>query len=79
MQEDDQYFMQRGQNYKHVFDPESGWMRPKDLANWKADFDPYQHEHGFNESNAAQSSWFVPHDLARFIPTDGAGNKLLSG
>lgn len=63
-EEDYTYFMKRSQNYQHVFDPESAWMRPKDVTgNWKADFDPYEHEHGFNESNAAQSTWFVPHDL----------------
>jgi len=64
MEEDSNYFLKRSQNYTNVFDPESGWMRPKDVdGNWKADFDPYQHEHGFNESNAAQSTWFVPQDL----------------
>ncbi|WP_201300926.1 GH92 family glycosyl hydrolase [Sunxiuqinia indica] len=62
--DDYRYFMERGQNYRHVYDPTSGWMRPKDVnGKWYAAFDPYQHEHGFNESNAAQSSWFVPHDL----------------
>lgn len=62
--DDYQYFLQRSQNYRNVYEAESGWMRPKDVAGtWKADFDPYQHEHGFIEANAAQSSWFVPHDL----------------
>jgi predicted alpha-1,2-mannosidase len=61
---DYQYFFNRSMNYKNVFDKESGWMRPKNISGkWRDDFDPFQYENGFNESNAAQSTWFVPHDL----------------
>lgn len=62
--EDYDYFIKRSKNYKNVYDEDSGWMRPKNLAGkWKIDFDPWQYENGFNESNAAQSTWFVPHDI----------------
>lgn len=62
--EDFDYFMKRSMNYKYVFDSSTGWMRPKDVeGNWYTSFDPYQHEHGFNESNGAQSTWFVPQDI----------------
>ncbi|WP_411031852.1 GH92 family glycosyl hydrolase [Spongiimicrobium sp. 3-5] len=61
---DYEYFSKRGQNYKTVFDSASGWMRPKNVAGvWKEDFDPYLYENGFNESNGAQATWFVPHDI----------------
>jgi predicted alpha-1,2-mannosidase len=57
-------FMRRSLNYKNVYDKSSGWMRPKNAAGeWKQDYDPYQYTHGFNESNGAQSTWFVPHDI----------------
>lgn len=63
-EDDYNYFLKRSNNYKNVFDKESKWMRPKNVEGvWKADFDPYQAEHGFIESNGAQSTWFVPHDL----------------
>ncbi len=63
-EEDAIYFLKRAKNYQNVYDPESGWMRPKDVdGHWKVDFDPYQYENGFNESNGAQSTWFVPHDV----------------
>ena len=63
--EDYQYFLKRSENYQNVFDQSTGWMRPKNIkGNWKEPFDPYQYEHGFNESNGAQSTWFVPHDIA---------------
>ncbi|QXP57560.1 glycoside hydrolase family 92 protein [Cellulophaga sp. HaHa_2_95] len=62
--EDYEYFMKRASNYKNVFDTEMGWMRPKNVkGEWKKDYDPYQVENGFIESNGAQSTWFVPHDL----------------
>ncbi|RKD90617.1 GH92 family glycosyl hydrolase [Mangrovibacterium diazotrophicum] len=61
---DCEYFMKRSKNYRNVYDSGSGWMRPKDVdGKWFVGFDPHQHEHGFNESNGAQSTWFVPHDL----------------
>lgn len=63
-EDDYDYFSKRSFNYKNVFDTKSNWMRPKDIAGvWNESFDPYQHESGFNESNAAQSTWFVPHNL----------------
>jgi predicted alpha-1,2-mannosidase len=80
-EEDYAYFMKRSQNYAHVFDPESGWMRPKDAqGNWKEPFDPYEYNAGFNESNGAQHTWFVPHDLMGLAELMGgaeaAVNKL---
>lgn len=62
---DYQYFVRRSANYKNIYDPETRWMRPKDInGKYLTDFDPYEYEHGFNESNGAQSSWFVPHDIS---------------
>ena len=58
------YFMQRSGNYRNIFDSAVGWARPKDVdGNWKDPYDPYLYENGFNESNGAQSTWFVPHDV----------------
>ena len=62
--EDDAYFMKRSQNYKNLFDPEIGWMRPKDVnGKWYAPYDPYEYAVGFVEANGAQNTWFVPQDL----------------
>ena len=75
-EEDYRYFLTRSENYKNQFDPGSGWMRPKDVAgNWKDPFDPYQYENGFNESNAAQSTWFVPHDIPGLAELMGGPEK----
>ncbi|MFT4565629.1 MAG: putative alpha-1,2-mannosidase [Saprospiraceae bacterium] len=62
--EDYSYFLNRSSNYTNSFDKGTGWMRAKDVdGNWKEDFDPFEYEAGFNESNGAQSTWFVPHDI----------------
>jgi predicted alpha-1,2-mannosidase len=71
--------MQRSQNYRNVYDSQSGWMRPKDVEGiWKPNFDPYQHEHGFIEANGAQSTWFVPHDLKGLAELMGGNEKAVA-
>lgn len=61
---DANYFFERAKRYRNSYDEESGWMRPMDIeGKWQTPFDPYTINTGFNESNSAQSTWFVPHDL----------------
>ncbi|MDO6808172.1 GH92 family glycosyl hydrolase [Zobellia galactanivorans] len=80
--EDYSYFMKRSDNYKNVFDASVGWMRPKDVSGkWRENYDPYEHENGFIESNGAQSTWFVPHDqegLAALMGGKEAAAKKLN-
>jgi predicted alpha-1,2-mannosidase len=62
--EDYEMFMARSGNWKNVFDPTAGWARPKDSdGNWRTPYDPFEYRNGFVESNGAQSTWYVPHDL----------------
>ncbi|WP_139956642.1 GH92 family glycosyl hydrolase [Flavicella sediminum] len=76
--EDYVYFAKRSKNYKNVYDQISGWMRPKNVEGvWKKDFDPYQVENGFIESNGAQSTWFVPHDLKGLAELMGGKEKAI--
>lgn len=77
-EEDYQYFLKRSKNYANVFDKEVSWMRPKNVeGKWKEDFDPYQAVNGFIESNAAQSTWFVPHDLKGLAALMGGETKAI--
>lgn len=58
------YFMKRSQNYRNLYDTETGWIRPKNGdGQWRNPFDPYEYNAGLIESNAAQFTWSVPHDL----------------
>ena len=76
-----EYFLSRSKNYQNVFDSSTNWVRPKDVDGiWLDPFDPYAHGLGFNESNGAQSTWFVPHDIVGLAELMGgkenAVNKL---
>ncbi|MEN8226736.1 MAG: GH92 family glycosyl hydrolase [Bacteroidota bacterium] len=77
--DDYKIFMQRGQNYRNVFDPSTGYIRPKYSGGpWLEEFTTIKgaggegHSFGFGsnayvEANAWQFSWFVPHDLKGLI------------
>ena len=81
--DDYKYFMQRGQNYRNIFDPSSRYMRPKYSGGpWLENFITTAgaggegHSFGFGsnayvEANAWQFSWFVPHDLNGLIDLMG--------
>jgi predicted alpha-1,2-mannosidase len=75
--DDYEYFMKRSGNWKNLYDPDSGWIRPRDMeGKWKEPFDPYQYENGFVEANAAQTTWFVPHDLEGLAEKMGGKDKM---
>lgn len=62
-EKDAEYFLRRSQSYRNLFDPDSGYIRPRDAdGNWRKPFDPHEYRHGFVESNAAQMTWYVPQD-----------------
>jgi predicted alpha-1,2-mannosidase len=80
--EDYDYFMKRSQNYRNVFDPSVGYMRPKSrMGEWKKDFDPFSRGKrqsdiyqtwnmgytDFVEGNAWQYTFFAPHDVPGII------------
>ncbi|MDN3688267.1 GH92 family glycosyl hydrolase [Cyclobacterium jeungdonense] len=76
--EDAARFLARSKNYKNVYDPESGWMRPKnEQGEWMDPFDPYEYGKGFVEANAAQFTWFVPHDLPGLAQLMGGKEKAV--
>ncbi|MEO7975502.1 GH92 family glycosyl hydrolase [Flavobacterium sp.] len=77
--EDYNYFINRSKNYQNVFDKITGWMRPKNVeGKWRENFDPYEYENGFIESNAAQSTWFVPHDIEGLADLMGGKEKAIA-
>ncbi len=90
--EDYNYFMNRSQSYRNVFDKESGYMRPKNTGGpWFQEFVPVVKAVGkedsfggkdYVEGNAWQHSWFVPHDVAGLIELMGIdefNNRLNEG
>lgn len=56
--------MQYSYAYKNLFDPETKYMRPREMdGSFMKDFDPLKGWKGFQEGNAAQYTWYVPHDI----------------
>ena len=79
-------FMKRAQNYRNLFDPETGFMRAKyKNGEFVENFDPFYSEHDFDKSQyiegtAWQHSFFAPHDvrgLAGLFPQKEGLSKML--
>ena len=75
-QEDYQYFMKRSQNWKNIFDWETGFMRPKKNGGWDKPFDPREVNNNFTEGNSWQYSFFVPQDIEGLIQAHGGKEKF---
>ena len=57
------YLEQRSRNWRNLFDPSTGFIRPKGSdGSWLPDFDPLA-ETDFVEANAWQATWFTSHDV----------------
>ena len=78
-QEDYERFHRRSLFYRNLFDPATGFFRPKDeKGQWLADFDPLSYEQPcFVEGNAWQYMWFVPHDPEGLINLFGSKEAFL--
>jgi predicted alpha-1,2-mannosidase len=75
-QEDYQYFMKRSQNWKNLFDWETGFMRPKKNGGWDKPFDPREVNNNFTEGNSWHYSFFVPQDIYGMIEAYGGPEKF---
>lgn len=69
--EDYQYFMQRSQSWKNMFDPETHLMRPKKNGAWLTPFDGREVNNNYTEGNSWQYSFFVPQDIDGLIAFHG--------
>ncbi|ANH83214.1 sugar hydrolase [Niabella ginsenosidivorans] len=72
-------FMKRSQNWKNVYDPSTGFMRPR-LSNgsFRKDFDVLStNGQGFIEGNSWNYSLFVPQDPKGMIALMGGEKKFL--
>lgn len=60
------------EGWKNMFDPSTKLMRPRDLkGKFIKDFDPYAPWIGFQEGNAIQYTYYVPHHIDRLIQMVG--------
>lgn len=73
---DYEYFMNRSQSWKNVFDAEMGFMRPKKNGGWLNPFEPREVNNNFTEGNSWQYSFFVPQDVFGLIEMMGGKDKF---
>ena len=65
-------YSQKGQFYRNLYCPESGFMRPRGSDyQWLTPFDPMEATNHYTEANAYQYSLFVPQDIDGLIKLMG--------
>lgn len=71
-------FSKRAESYKNVYDPDSGFMRPRlSDGSFKKEFDALDtHGQGFIEGNAWNYSLYVPHAPREMIELMGGKEKF---
>ena len=74
--DDYNYFMDRSQSWKNLFDWETCFMRPKKNGGWDKPFDPKEINNNFTEGNSWQYSFFVPQDIPGMIEAYGGKEKF---
>jgi predicted alpha-1,2-mannosidase len=69
-------FMERSQSWKNLFDPATGFFRPRRNNAWIEPFDPAEVNNHLTEANSWQYSLFVPHDIDGLTAMLGGPEKL---
>ncbi|HEX8068973.1 MAG TPA: GH92 family glycosyl hydrolase [Pyrinomonadaceae bacterium] len=64
-------FIRRAQSYRNVFDPATGFARPRQNGGWVAPFDPREVTFNFTEANAWQYTFFAPQDVSGLMELFG--------
>lgn len=78
MGHDDVYreYIRRAQFYKNIFDPATGFMRPRINGGWLEPFDPTTVDWHFTEANSWHYSFYVPQDISGFAEMHGGKDRL---
>jgi predicted alpha-1,2-mannosidase len=64
-------YLARARSFENLFDPQTGFMRPKQNGGFVKPFAPNEVTFHFTEGNSWQYSFFVPHDVSRLIALYG--------
>ncbi len=73
--DDYNYFIKRAVNYRNLFDPSTGFMRPKQES-FISPFDPFEVTHAYTEANAWQYSFYTPQDMNGEIKLMGSKERM---
>jgi ribosomal protein L31 len=69
-------YIRRAQNYKNLFDPQTGHMRGKVQGIWYSPFEPSEINNFFTEGNSWQYSFYVPQDITGLMNLHGGKEKF---
>jgi predicted alpha-1,2-mannosidase len=73
---DHEMFMQRSENWRHLFDPQTGFLRgKKSNGSWLEPFDPVTWGDPYVEGSAWQHRWDVPHNFPALMEAMGGEVK----
>ncbi|MCW5898203.1 MAG: GH92 family glycosyl hydrolase [Flavobacteriales bacterium] len=61
------HYKARSRNWHNLFDPVTGFFRPRRNGGFIEPFDPHEVNFHFTEANAWHYALFVPHDMERYI------------
>jgi hypothetical protein len=75
---DREKYMARSRFFENLFDPSTGFMRPKQNGGFVKPFLPNEVTFHFTEGNSWQYTFFVPHNVPRLIELMGGYNKFSS-
>jgi predicted alpha-1,2-mannosidase len=75
---DARLYAERAQNYRKLYDPQSGWMRGRNKdGSWETPFNPYKWGDAFTEGNALHYTWAVMQDTQGLIDLMGGEKKFV--
>ena len=69
-------YIKRAQFYKNIFDPQTGFMRPRKNGGWLSPFDPREVNNNFTEANSWQYSFYTPQDINGYLEMIGGRKKM---
>ena len=75
-EDDYRTFIKRAQSYRNVFDPATGFARPRKNGGWLSPFDPREVSFNFTEANSWQYTFFVPQDVSGLIQLMGGKERF---
>lgn len=70
------YFMNRATNWINVYDPISGYMRPRKNSTLYEPFSPFMVDNNFTEANSFQYSFYMPHAMELYTRLIGGTQEL---
>jgi predicted alpha-1,2-mannosidase len=76
--EDAKKYALQAQNYRKLYDAQSGWMRGRNQdGSWSTPFNPYKWGDAFTEGNSVHYSWSVMQDVQGLSDLMGGDKKFV--